>query len=110
MLGLFVSVESGEDVDGGKDGSGQHFLFVCLLILFFQEGGGVISCSCVFRPCMAAIRVFLKPHRSAASAVYSLLQHCLRWFTTREEANTRGRGGRREKSNPSNTNYQKEKI
>lgn len=84
--------------------------FFCLLILFFREGGGVISCSCVFRPCMAAIRVFLKPHRSAASAVYSLLQHCLRWFTTREEANTRGRGGRREKSNPSNTNYQKEKI
>lgn len=95
-------------MEGKMEVVSGFFLFVCLFCFFGR--GEVISCSCVFRPCMAAIRVFLKPHRSAASAVYSLLQHCLRWFTTREEANTRGRGGRREKSNPSNTNYQKEKI
>lgn len=83
-------------------------VFFCLFAYFvFSGGGGGYFMFLCFSP-MHGRKT--KPHRSAASAVYSLLQHCLRWFTTREEANTRGRGGRREKSNPSNTNYQKEKI
>lgn len=56
MLGLFVSVESGEDVDGEKDGSGE-----CFFCLFVFWGGSLFHVLVFFAHAWQQF-VFLRRH------------------------------------------------